>query len=287
MRRGAPTRSRAWPLRLRRPGAASRSRSDGDARRNRSGQRWVAISACTLRASNRAGEGNRNPAVALATRCSTFELHLHGERILGIEPSAAQLGRLAPHHEDTRKWPSLSAPPRRAGASTSPRDYRTCSQQVPSGPPEPMFGIEPKPPRYERGARPSCSMGRRTAAQLGRGATSVEMLGNAPSRSACKANQQLLHSSPLIDAARVEIHRRPQRQGAEESNLILRIWDPLGHHGPHPVALRTRIELVPLLGQRSCDTSRITKQESAPGASRTQSLCLGGSAPDPRSRAGG
>jgi len=38
------------------------------------------------------------------------------ERILGIEPSKAQLGRLPPHQEDTRKWSSLFTPLQRAGA---------------------------------------------------------------------------------------------------------------------------------------------------------------------------
>ena len=38
------------------------------------------------------------------------------------------------------------------------------------------------------------------------------------------------------------------RQGAEESNLILRIWNPLGHHGLHPVALRSGNDPLSPLG---------------------------------------
>ena len=70
-----------------------------------------------------------------------------------------------------------------------------------SGLPEPMFGIEPNPPRYQRGARPPCCRG-----QI------VEMLGNAPSRSACKANQQPSASIPVAKrerAGRQRIERCP------------------------------------------------------------------------------
>jgi hypothetical protein len=48
--------------------------------------------------------------------------------------------------------------------------------------------------------------------------------------------------------------------------------NPIGHHGLHPVALRTRIELVSFLRQRNCDTSRITKRVRALGSSRTSAL---------------
>ena len=44
------------------------------------------------------------------------------ERILGIEPSKAQLGRLAPHQEDTRKWSSLVTPLQKSRCF---RDYRS------------------------------------------------------------------------------------------------------------------------------------------------------------------
>jgi hypothetical protein len=54
------------------------------------------------------------------------------------------------------------------------------------------------------------------------------------------------------------------RQGAGESNAVLKVWSLLGRHGLHPVALRTRIELVSFLRQRNCDTSRITKQLALP-----------------------
>jgi hypothetical protein len=49
------------------------------------------------------------------------------------------------------------------------------------------------------------------------------------------------------------------RHGASESNAVPRIWNPIGHHGLHRVALRTRIELVSFLRQRNCDSSRITQ----------------------------
>jgi len=71
-----------------------------------------------------------------------------------------------------------------------------------SGLPEPTFGIEPNPPRYQRGARPSCCMGRRTAAQLGRSATSVDLLGNAPRKPACRAG------APPSTQARSALHER-------------------------------------------------------------------------------
>lgn len=62
----------------------------------------------------------------------------------------------------------------------------------------------------------------------------------------------------------------PQRtspHGASESNAVPRIWNPIGRHDLHRVALRTRIELVSLDRQSSCDASRITQLEiSGPGA---------------------
>jgi hypothetical protein len=75
------------------------------------------------------------------------------------------------------------------------------------------------------------------------------------------ANRTLsqLSYDPVGRCGRRGNHRRPQRQIAEESDLILWCWNPLGHHGLRPMALRTRIELVSFLRQRNCDSSRITK----------------------------
>lgn len=88
-----------------------------------------------------------------------------------------------------------------------------------------------------------------------------DLLGNAPRKPACRAGAPSSAQAQFggTRATRALMHRR---QDAEESNLILRIWNPLGHHGLHPVALRTRIELVSPLRQRGCDSSRITKQQS-------------------------
>ena len=72
----------------------------------------------------------------------------------------------------------------------------------------------------------------------------VESPGTAPGEPACKAGAR-----PSA---------RPRRAG-EESNLVRRIWNPFGHHGLRPVAPRTRIELVSLDRQSSCDTSPITR----------------------------
>src|SRR6478735_1721977 len=90
---------------------------------------------------------------------------------------------------------------------------------------------------------------------------SVDLLGNAPRKPACRAGAppSAQARSAETRATRSLMHHR---QDAEESNPILRIWNPLGHHGLHPVALRTRIELVSFLGQRNCDTSRITKRRA-------------------------
>ena len=77
-------------------------------------------------------------------------------------------------------------------------------------------------------------------------------------------------TSPLV-GFRCETSPQLTRHGASESNAVLRIWNPIGHHGLHRVAPRTRIELVSLLRQRNCDTSRITRlrASSALGRGRT------------------
>jgi hypothetical protein len=103
MRRRAPTRIRAWPHRLRRPRAV-RQQERGDVPRNRT----EPVQFC---------RPPRSPELHVVVehppgiepgpkrwRRHVRPLHLgcNRERILGIEPSDAQLGRLAPHQEDTR-----------------------------------------------------------------------------------------------------------------------------------------------------------------------------------------
>lgn len=118
--------------------------------------------------------------------------------------------------------------PREIPASGRPYSHRY-KEQVLSGLPEPTFGIEPNPPRYQRGARPSCCMGRRTAAQLGRDATSVDLLGNAPRKPACRAGAPP-SAQAQFGSTRATRSRMNYRQNAEESNLALRIrksaWPP-------------------------------------------------------------
>ena len=46
---------------------------------------------------------------------------------------------------------------------------------------------------------------------------------------------------------------------ASESNAVLRTWKPVARHGLLGIAPRTRIELVSLDRQSSCDASRITR----------------------------
>ena len=102
-----------------------------------------------------------------------------------IRTRLARLGRPASRLE---KYPQMVVPSHTAAKSRCFRDYRSPRSEsnrtrlVTSEvhghraaraikvDTEPTFGIEPNPPRYQRGARPSCCMGRRTAAQLGRGA---------------------------------------------------------------------------------------------------------------------
>ena len=142
------------------------------------------------------------------------------ERILGIEPSAAQLGRLAPHHEDIREWPSLLAP-HVAGAFT------TAGARVRN---------RTEPASLQRGARPSCCAGK------------SEWRCSVTLRIGFFAGE----ASSLLRPSR-------GRSGWYRASAVW-IWNPTCSFCSDLSAPRTRIELVSFLRQRNCDTSRITKR---------------------------
>ena len=75
--------------------------------------------------------------------------------------------------------------------------------------------------------------------------------------------------------------RASQRQDAGESNAVPRIWNPFGHHGPHPVAPRSGNDPLSPLGQRGCDTCRITRHQR----SRRESNAKASAWEAPRARA--
>ena len=154
-----------------------------------------------------------------------------------------------------------------------------------SCPPEPTPGIEPGSSPYQRLPRTRRTRGhcdRCADAAASRFSDLVEMLGNAPSRPACKARQQPSASIPVVLPATASclIHapasrrglrlrftygqQRPRdvsnrRRACKESNLVRRIWNPLRDLRSDPRAPRAGFDPASLARQASRDTSRVTR----------------------------
>ena len=122
--------------------------------------------------------------------------------------------------------------------------------------PEPPHGIEPCPIAYRAIAPPWSYDGK-----IG------GVAGYRPRRACLQGRRAAFRTTPW--------------QVGEESNLGPRIWSPLGHHGLRPTAPRTRIELVSLDRQSSCDTSRITRQFVLLARIERAPRRLGNAAPHP------